>query len=603
MKKQVIYFLGTIFFLVIWINTSFAQGPGEPFHPMTANGAKGVAKSGHILVWENPSETVYNEIYFSSNSSLVASLDTSARIVNGYPSSTLNSIDLTMLGDLNNYTKYYWRVVEHDSTYFTAGPIWYFISRIDPTWQTILFDFSNGTENWIITNDGGKCVWEIHDASEYTLPATATGNVMAADADACGSGTSTLSTATTTGIDASESMDVFLEFDNDWNAISSYDSAMVDVSTDGGTTWQNVLTFDGTDVRDTHEEWDLTGLVSFSTFDLRFVSIQPGWDWWWAIDNVLINLFGPLTPILPPNYLAVFADTTEQRVLINWDPGYSPGQINGYRLQRKDGLPDDSTIYVTIIETDANTFTYSDYNVQLNQDYTYRIQTLSGPPPWGSIWGNEATAYVPEVIPVELMSFTVSLTGNDVHLNWVTATELNNYGFGIFKTSLGPPFTKEEKQAGWVKIGFVPGHGTTTEPQYYTFTDESLQQGRYQYRLKQIDYDGTFEYSNIVEVEVGLPNDFKLEQNYPNPFNPSTKIKFTIAKSPLPGGDGRGGLQHVKLVVYDVLGNEVATLVNEEKPAGEYEVEFNAKGLPSGIYFYRLIAGSYSSTKKMILLR
>ncbi len=112
--------------------------------------------------------------------------------------------------------------------------------------------------------------------------------------------------------------------------------------------------------------------------------------------------------------------------------------------------------------------------------------------------------------------------------------------------------------------------------------------------------------TTVVSVEDETPNiptKFYLSQNYPNPFNPSTKIKFTIPKSPLPGGDGRGGLQLVKLVVYDILGNEVATLVNEEKPAGEYEVEFNGKGLPSGIYFYQLRAGSFVDTKKMLLIK
>ncbi|GBD86095.1 hypothetical protein BMS3Abin03_00004 [bacterium BMS3Abin03] len=112
--------------------------------------------------------------------------------------------------------------------------------------------------------------------------------------------------------------------------------------------------------------------------------------------------------------------------------------------------------------------------------------------------------------------------------------------------------------------------------------------------------------TTVVSVEdetPNLPKEFHLSQNYPNPFNPTTKIKFTIPQSPLPGGDGRGGLQLVKLVVYDILGNEVATLVNEEKPAGEYEVEFNAKGLPSGIYFYQLRAGSFVDTKKMLLIK
>ncbi|GBD87606.1 FG-GAP repeat protein [bacterium BMS3Abin03] len=110
-------------------------------------------------------------------------------------------------------------------------------------------------------------------------------------------------------------------------------------------------------------------------------------------------------------------------------------------------------------------------------------------------------------------------------------------------------------------------------------------------------------FTDVDEINSAVPSEFILSQNYPNPFNPSTKIKFTIAKSPLPGGDGRGGLQFVKLVVYDLLGNEVATLVNEEKPAGTYEVEFDASRLSSGIYFYQLQAGSLIETKKMILLR
>jgi hypothetical protein len=120
------------------------------------------------------------------------------------------------------------------------------------------------------------------------------------------------------------------------------------------------------------------------------------------------------------------------------------------------------------------------------------------------------------------------------------------------------------------------------------------------YRLKQIDYDGSYEYSDVIEV-TSSPLSFQLYQNYPNPFNPTTKIKFTIPQSPLPGGDGRGGL--VTLKVYDVLGNEVAILINEEKLAGTYEVEFDGAGLPSGIYFYKLQAGSFVETKNMMLMK
>ena len=191
-------------------------------------------------------------------------------------------------------------------------------------------------------------------------------------------------------------------------------------------------------------------------------------------------------------------------------------------------------------------------------------------------------------IPVELISFTATRNTKEVILNWSTATETNNSGFEILKKESGV----RSQESEWNKIGFVPGHGTTTEPNHYSFTDNDVKSGKYRYKLKQIDYDGTFEYSQIVEVEIPFANSFSLQQNYPNPFNPTTSMQYTISSR-----------QFVTLKVYDLLGREVATLVNEEKPAGEYEVEFNAADLPSGIYFYQLKAGEFSKTKKMILLK
>ncbi len=137
------------------------------------------------------------------------------------------------------------------------------------------------------------------------------------------------------------------------------------------------------------------------------------------------------------------------------------------------------------------------------------------------------------------------------------------------------------------------------------FVDENLLAGKYQYRLKQIDFDGTFEYSNTIEVEINSPTKFSLEQNYPNPFNPSTKIKYAIPTPPSssPLAMGRNEVGFVTLKVFDVLGKEVATLVNEEKSAGSYHVDFNASHLASGIYYYQLRAGDYSETKKMILMK
>ena len=193
-----------------------------------------------------------------------------------------------------------------------------------------------------------------------------------------------------------------------------------------------------------------------------------------------------------------------------------------------------------------------------------------------------------EPIPVELISFVGEGKNNSIVLTWITATETNNQGFEIERGD-GSEFKK---------IGTMQGHGTTTETQIYTFVDKNVVSGSYYYRLTQIDYDGTAEYSNIVEVEVTQAVEYSLSRNYPNPFNPVTNVSYRL---PLKS--------QVQLVVYNVLGEKVKQLVNGEKEAGSYSVEFNATGLPSGIYFYRLQvyapgrAGEYINTKKMILFK
>jgi photosystem II stability/assembly factor-like uncharacterized protein len=188
-------------------------------------------------------------------------------------------------------------------------------------------------------------------------------------------------------------------------------------------------------------------------------------------------------------------------------------------------------------------------------------------------------------VPVELVSFSAEQNEDEIQLSWITATELNNQGFEIERKIID----------NWEKIGYVSGNGTTTEMQYYSFTDNIKlvnNVDQIYYRLKQIDFDGTYEYSSEVVVEISKVNSYLLNQNYPNPFNPSTIISFQLAES-----------RFVTLKVYDVLGNEVATLVNEEKPAGKFEVEFNSTDLSSGIYYYKLTAGNFTDLKKMILLK
>lgn len=189
-----------------------------------------------------------------------------------------------------------------------------------------------------------------------------------------------------------------------------------------------------------------------------------------------------------------------------------------------------------------------------------------------------------EIVPVELTSFSASVNNNEIYLQWKTATELNNSGFEIERKSL---------QSGWSKIGFVPGCGTTTIPREYSFADKLLNEGKYSYRLKQIDLNGSYEYSNAIEVDYNSISGFKLAQNYPNPFNPATSIKFSFDKT-----------TPAELKVYDVLGNEITTLFEETAEAGKiYEVDFNASALVSGVYYYKLSGNNRTEIKKMILLK
>ncbi len=187
-------------------------------------------------------------------------------------------------------------------------------------------------------------------------------------------------------------------------------------------------------------------------------------------------------------------------------------------------------------------------------------------------------------IPVELTAFTAKTTRDEVHLTWQTATETNNMGFEI-----------ERRRNGvdeWTEAGFIDGKGTTTEKTVYGFTDKGLSAASYEYRLKQVDFDGTFEYSKVIEVEVGIPSDYVLEQNYPNPFNPSTTIQFGLPVE-----------SNVKLTVYNSLGQQVSVLVNTKMPAGFHYINFDASSLASGTYIYRLEAGEKIQTKKMLLMK
>ena len=187
-------------------------------------------------------------------------------------------------------------------------------------------------------------------------------------------------------------------------------------------------------------------------------------------------------------------------------------------------------------------------------------------------------------LPVELSSFSAVILENRIKLKWRTETEVNNYGFEILR---------QAQDDEWDLLGFVEGHGNSNSPKEYNFLDSEVNSaGTYSYRLKQIDNDGTYEFSKTIEVNFGSPINFELSQNYPNPFNPSTTISFNLPES------GK-----VILKIYNVIGKEIKTLVEGYKEAGIYTVNFNAEELASGMYLYSLSTNGFTETKKMLFMK
>jgi len=237
------------------------------------------------------------------------------------------------------------------------------------------------------------------------------------------------------------------------------------------------------------------------------------------------------------------------------------------QIPPKCGIDPNTNEYYTVYRPDENTCA---------KLYASCIPGISNPP-------IAKVVHVEHALPIELVSFTATQNGNDVDLNWTTSGENNNYGFSV------------ERSAGsvWNELGFVSGKGTVNTPSHYEFTDRSLSSGILRYRLKQIDFNGDFEYFELSEaVAIGVPDKFFLEQNYPNPFNPVTTIAYGIPQAGI-----------VKLKVFDMSGREVVTMINEFKDEGYYTVKLDASGIASGAYVYRIESGKFVSVKKMVLLK
>jgi hypothetical protein len=289
-------------------------------------------------------------------------------------------------------------------------------------------------------------------------------------------------------------------------------------------------------------------------------------------------------PVLTPSNLVAIPDTFT--VELSWQD--NSNNEAGFIIQRKDGDSLSVNPFATIDTVGTNVIYYLNTGLNPNTTYTWRVFAYNALGASGFSNMAEATTF----IPVELTAFTAEVSGREVHIDWTTATELNNRGFDI-----------ERKMDGeWEKIGFKDGKGTTTEESFYSFIDKFTYQsfvGTITYRLKQMDFDGSFAYSYEVEVDVDFtPKEYTLYQNYPNPFNPVTTIKYSLPFE-----------SKVRIAVYNVLGEMVGVMVDEVKEVGFHDFNWNASNRASGIYIYTIEAKSvsgdksFSSVKKMILLK
>lgn len=267
------------------------------------------------------------------------------------------------------------------------------------------------------------------------------------------------------------------------------------------------------------------------------------------------------------------------------------GTMNGKNKYTQD-VPPGTTQHLIYWNSSAGEWYIAPMESQSSQYYT-AVGSDSPIPPttgWSSVGKGfgPAPTVIDTPLPVELVSFSAQVDGEVVNLKWRTETEVNNYGFDI-ERAVNPRANQKE----WTTIGFIEGHGNSNSPKDYSFADGDLSGANIiYYRLKQIDNNGTYEYSHEIEVSIIAPDKHSLGQNYPNPFNPSTKIHYKIAQS-----------EFINLSVYNVLGKEVAVLVNEIQLPGTYSVIFSADNLPGGVYFYKLETQNFTQTSKMLLIK
>ena len=292
-----------------------------------------------------------------------------------------------------------------------------------------------------------------------------------------------------------------------------------------------------------------------------------------------------------PIYNAVFDSNDYVSCQVILETGTGCGTENGKITVQFDDSKSGSTFLNNYYNNRLNAMTVGIQNSSGTIGLQYRRSFYESITTPGPLFGSPLAisfGQINEVLPVELESFTSAVYENNVRLQWSVLSEINNSGFEIERRQL-----TGNEQLGWMNIGFESGAGNSTHQNIYSFEDKNLPTGKYAYRLKQIDFNGNFEYFELKNnVLIGVPKKFRLSQNYPNPFNPVTLVNFDIPED-----------SKIVLKIYDNTGREVKTLVNEFKLAGYYKVELNGTDLASGVYFCNLQTDKFSDTKKMILLK
>ena len=275
-----------------------------------------------------------------------------------------------------------------------------------------------------------------------------------------------------------------------------------------------------------------------------------------------------------------------QHVKLGWD---SSANLNifSYNIYRANHIDSSFSLLKTVTHPDS---TYMDANMEWDTHYYYVATSVDK-------FGNESSfsnmidTTLQSPVPVELYSFSARIShSKNIILEWSTKAESNNYGFELQRRS-------NESRGQFERIGFVKGNGTAEKSKNYHFVDKSLPGGMYYYRLKQIDFDGSYQFSNTIEVTIILPYNFHLHQNYPNPFNNSTVITYNLPMN-----------SHVELTIYDVIGHKVYRLIDLFQTKGKYSVKWDAKDflgreVGSGVYYYKIKTASFTEFRKMMLLK